>query len=191
MGGTTRTASLVLRGRGFQVQNPQDNVLYLNSVRQPFTVGDCSAPAGEGALPRALVGQVVSDEEIDLCRVPVPDSGEFHVQVAVGDQISKPQIFRVYPYGRSALRSWLRSGADSGAAACCCCRGSRRATRFRGKNINCGCCFSIRRPTPTACRNCNSICGPTRPCSVTPISSSAVCSSSTAFGRISRRIYPA
>lgn len=103
MGGTTRTANLVLRGRGFQVQNPQDNVLYLNSVRQPFTVVDCSAPAGEGALPRGLVGQVVSDQEIDLCRVPVPDSGEFHVQVAVGDQISKPQIFRVYPFGKISV----------------------------------------------------------------------------------------
>jgi hypothetical protein len=103
IGGKSRTANLVLRGRGFQVQNPQDNILYLNAVRQPFTVGDCSAPADEGALPRTLVAQVVSDQEIDLCRVPVPDSGEFHVQVAVGDEISKPQIFRVYAYGKISV----------------------------------------------------------------------------------------
>ncbi len=103
LGGKSRTANLVLRGRGFQVQHPQDNVLYLNSVRQPFTAGDCSAPAGEGAPPRTIVAQVVDDEEIDLCRVPVPDSGEFHVQVAVGDQISKPQIFRVYAYGKVSV----------------------------------------------------------------------------------------
>jgi len=98
----SRTATLVLRGRGFQIQNPQDNVLYINSVRQPFTVGDCPA-AAEGAAPRTIVAQVVDDQEIDLCRVPVPDSGEFHVQVAVGDQISKPQIFRVYPYGKLSV----------------------------------------------------------------------------------------
>jgi hypothetical protein len=103
LGGKSRTANLVLRGRGFQVQNPQDNVLYLNSVRQPFTVGDCSAVADEGALPRTIVAQVVSDQEIDLCRVPVPDSGEFHVQVAVGDEISKPQTFRVYAYGKTSV----------------------------------------------------------------------------------------
>jgi len=103
VGGKSRTANLVLRGRGFQVQNPQDNVLYLNSVRQPFTVGDCSAPADEGALPRTIAAQVVSDQEIDLCRVPVPDSGEFHVQVAVGDEISKPQTFRVYAYGKTSV----------------------------------------------------------------------------------------
>ena len=102
LGGKSRTANLVLRGRGFQVQNPQDNVLYLNSVRQPFTWGDCSATAEDAAPPRTLA-QAVSDQEIDLCRVPVPGSGEFHVQVAVGDQISKPQIFRVYPYGKLSV----------------------------------------------------------------------------------------
>ena len=99
----SRTATLVLRGRGFQLQNPQDNVLYINAVRQPFTVGECSAAADEGAPPRTIVAQVVDDQEIDLCRVPIPDSGEFHVQVAVGDQISKPQIFRVYPYGKISV----------------------------------------------------------------------------------------
>jgi len=100
--GKSRAASLVLRGRGFQTQNPQDNVLYINSVRQPFTVGECPAAADEAA-PRALVAQVVNDQEIDLCRVPVPDSGEFHVQVAVGDAISEPQVFRVYAYGKTSV----------------------------------------------------------------------------------------
>jgi hypothetical protein len=101
--GKSRTANLVLRGRGFQVQNPQDNVLYVNSVRRPFSVGDCSSPADAAASPATIIGHVVDDQEIDLCRVPVPDSGEFHIQVAVGDQASKPQIFRVYPYGKISV----------------------------------------------------------------------------------------
>jgi hypothetical protein len=101
--GKSRAANLVLRGRGFQIQNPQDNVLYINSVRQAFTVGDCSAAAADAAMPRLLVAQVVNDQEIDLCRVPVPDSGEFRVQVAVGDEISEPQIFRVYAYGKTGV----------------------------------------------------------------------------------------
>jgi len=99
----SRAANLVLRGRGFQVQNPQDNILYINSVRQSFTVGDCPASGDEGAVPHAIVAQVVNDQEIDLCRVIVPDSGEFRVQVAVGDQISEPQIFRVYAYGKISV----------------------------------------------------------------------------------------
>jgi hypothetical protein len=101
--GKYRAANLVLRGRGFQPQNPQDNVLYINSVRQAFTVGDCSVAADDIAMPRAIVAQVVDDQEIDLCRVPVPDSGEFRVQVAVGDEISEPQIFRVYAYGKASV----------------------------------------------------------------------------------------
>jgi hypothetical protein len=101
--GNPRTVNLVLRGRGFQVQNPQDNVLYLNSVRQSVAAGDCSAAADEGAPPRTLVAQLVNDQEIDLCRVPVPDGGELRVQVAVGDQTSEPQIFRVYAFGKTSV----------------------------------------------------------------------------------------
>jgi hypothetical protein len=101
--GKSRTANLVLRGRGFQTQNPEDNVLYINSVRQPITAGDCPASSDEVATSQAVIARVVNDQEIDLCRVPIPDSGEFRVQVAVGDEISEPQIFRVYPYGKTSV----------------------------------------------------------------------------------------
>jgi hypothetical protein len=102
--GKSRTATLILRGHGFQVQNPEDNVLIINSVRRPFAPGDCAAPTDAGtAFPGVIIARVVSDQEIDLCRVPIPDSGEMRVQVAVGDAISEPQIFRVYAYGKAGV----------------------------------------------------------------------------------------
>jgi hypothetical protein len=101
--GKSRTADLVLRGRGFQIQNPEDNVLYINSVRRSFTAGDCPTPADDAAMSLGTMARVVNDQEIDLCRVPIPASGEMRVQVAVGDEISEPQIFRVYPYGKASV----------------------------------------------------------------------------------------
>jgi hypothetical protein len=105
----SRVANLVLRGHGFQTVTT-DNVLFINSVPQSFIQGDCAtAGSQDKPAPRQIVAQVISDQEIDLCLVPVPEKGEFRVQIALGDRMSEPQIFRVFKYGKTSVA--LMSGA--------------------------------------------------------------------------------
>jgi hypothetical protein len=100
----TRVARLVLRGQGFQPNNT-DNVIYLNAVAQTLVAGNCAAIGTKDhpATPGKIIAQVVSDQEIDLCLVPVPASGRFLVEVHVGDQKTDPQAFGVYKYGRTSV----------------------------------------------------------------------------------------
>jgi len=107
----TRVTTLILRGHGFQTQL-SDIVVYINSVPQQLTEGNCAAVAVNGEpVARQVLAQVVSSEELDVCRVPVPANGILRVQVAVADQPSDQQIFRVYPYGKT------RVGIESGVIA--------------------------------------------------------------------------
>jgi hypothetical protein len=111
----SRVAKLVLRGRGFQAL-PTDNVIFINSVPQSVIPGDCTtAGAADKAVSRQIVAQVVNGQEIDLCMVPVPENGELRVQVALGDQMSEPQIFRVFKYGKTSVA--LMSGVIAMALA--------------------------------------------------------------------------
>lgn len=99
----SRTTRLILRGHGFQ-STLADNVVYINSVEQQLTAGDCAAAkADDKPVARQVLAQVVSTEEIDLCRVPVPASGILRVQVSVADKPSGQQIFQVYPYGKTRV----------------------------------------------------------------------------------------
>jgi hypothetical protein len=99
----TRVASLVLRGHGFQ-PNAADNVILINSVPQHMEPGDCAVGgADEKAVSGQITAQVISDQEIDLCLVPVPENGQFRVQVAVGDRLSEQQTFRVYRFGKTGV----------------------------------------------------------------------------------------
>jgi hypothetical protein len=50
-------------------------------------------------VPRAIVAEFLGTDELHLCRVPVPESGDLLVQVRVGDRISPPQMFLVYSRG--------------------------------------------------------------------------------------------
>jgi len=107
----TRVTSLILRGHGFQT-TLSDNVVYINSVPQQLTSGNCAAVNADGGpVARQVLAQVVNSEELDVCRVPVPANGILRVQVAVADQFSDQQIFRVYPYGKT------RVGIESGVIA--------------------------------------------------------------------------
>jgi hypothetical protein len=107
----TRVTTLILRGHGFQT-TLSDNVVYINSVPQQLTEGDCAAVNTDGGpVARQVLAKVVSSEELDLCLVPVPANGILRVQVAVADQPSDQQIFRVYPYGKT------RVGIESGVIA--------------------------------------------------------------------------
>jgi hypothetical protein len=82
--GKSRAANLVLRGRGFQTQNPQDNVLYINSVRQPFTVGDCSTRICRSACCRArMAGKLPTSLHEKPAHRPSPACG------------SSPSILRI------------------------------------------------------------------------------------------------
>ncbi len=111
----SRVTKLVLRGHGFQAV-PKDNVIFINSVPQNVIPGDCTtAGAADKPVSRQIVAQVVSDQEIDLCMVPVPENGELRVQVALGDQMSEPQIFRVFKYGKTSVA--LMSGVIALALA--------------------------------------------------------------------------
>jgi hypothetical protein len=107
----TRVTTLILRGHGFQPKL-SDNVVYVNSVPQQLAAGNCAAISGDDEpAARQVLAQVVSSEELDVCRVPVPANGILRVQVAVADQLSDQQVFRVYPYGKT------RVGIESGLIA--------------------------------------------------------------------------
>lgn len=107
----TRVTTLILRGHGFQ-PTLSDNVVYINSVPQQLSPGDCATLRADGKpVVRQMFAKVVGHEEMDICPVPVPDSGILRIQVGVADQLSDQQIFRVYPYGKA------RVGIESGLIA--------------------------------------------------------------------------
>ncbi|MGA2188452.1 MAG: hypothetical protein ABSH33_07980 [Steroidobacteraceae bacterium] len=99
-----RIASLVLRGQGFQPA-ATDNVIYVNAVPLSVVAGDCATIGSRDhpATPGKVVEQVISDQEIDLCMVPIPATGRFLVRVAVGEQKSDSQSFRVYDLGKTSV----------------------------------------------------------------------------------------
>jgi hypothetical protein len=100
----TRVTDLVLRGHGFQ-SVLTDNVILINSVPQNLVPGNCAAADSvDPSIAGQITAQLVSDQEIDLCSVPVPENGQFRVEVRVGDlPASEQQAFVVFRYGKTSV----------------------------------------------------------------------------------------
>jgi len=104
-----KTIDLTLRGTGFIVKPPQENAIWINDVRtsiswdgcQNRTVGTQSAPQ-----PLAIHGEVVSAEEMKLCGIEVPASGELKLNAGFGDTKSESRNFTVFSMTTSTV-TWL------------------------------------------------------------------------------------
>jgi hypothetical protein len=97
------TVALTLRGSGFVKDNPDDNTIWINGIRQNMKWGDYAAVCSDGAqqesgaVPSGPSGAVVSAEEIDLCHVTVPATRGLDVKAAYGDiEPAAGQKFTVY-----------------------------------------------------------------------------------------------
>lgn len=99
-----RTARLKLMGSSFVLERPQDNEILANGEHVHVTWDTCSQLPGPGAKNRPIEnevhGRVVSSDEIELCRVPVPDDGDMLFAVRQGDLLSEPRAFKVFRYSK-------------------------------------------------------------------------------------------
>lgn len=102
-GAPSRVISLLLHGSGFQSQHPEDNTIWINHIHTPVQWDSCSTaqPLGNKNAPieAGIHGEVLSPEQIKLCRVPVPDDGQMLISVGYGDTSSETRPFRVFSLG--------------------------------------------------------------------------------------------
>lgn len=100
----TIVASLVLHGSGFQVQHPQDNTIWIDHIHTQVTWDSCSTDLALGTknapIEPGIHGEVVSAEQMKLCRLPVPPNGQILLAVGYGDVISETLPFRVFVMGK-------------------------------------------------------------------------------------------
>ena len=109
-----KVARVTLHGSGFQVGNPRDNTIWIDGVRQEGVVWDsCSDTTALGARnaprPLSIHGEVISSEQIQLCSVPVPRSGQVLLAVSYGDNPSESAMLRVFGMGRGIVAAWSLS----------------------------------------------------------------------------------
>jgi hypothetical protein len=103
-----KTANVVLIGSGFQLAKPEDNMLWIDGIRQAGVTWDtkpCSADSDLGSNNKPLAqfamhGQVISSEQIRLCNLRVASNGSMQLMVGYGDTPSDPEVFRAFNMGR-------------------------------------------------------------------------------------------
>lgn len=99
-----RTARMKLQGSGFLQDRPEDNEIIVNGAHVRVRWDSCSQLPGGGAknnpVENEVHGQVVSSDQIEVCRVPVPDDGEMMLVVRQGDLLSEPRSFKVFRYSQ-------------------------------------------------------------------------------------------
>jgi hypothetical protein len=114
-----QTAMLKLRGSGFVMHPPEDNVILVNGDPLAHVIWDgCDTDHGAGDKNSPLTastvhGKVASPESIELCGVPVPSSRELRISVKEGDVQTAIQSFHIYRW--SALK--VAAGAAAIAAS--------------------------------------------------------------------------
>ena len=112
-----RTARLKLVGSGYLQDRPEDNEILANGVHLHVAWDTCSQLPGPGTkdhpIENQVHGRVLSADEIELCRVPVPAGGDILFTVRQGDLLSEPRAFKVFRYSRVlvAVASAIAAGA--------------------------------------------------------------------------------
>lgn len=92
---------LSLHGSGFLTERPDDNRILLGNDLTPVVWDGCPAPATSS--PGVVHGQVLNSGRIDLCNVPVPESGQLLVAVRQGSRTSEVRDFTVYAWSTRAV----------------------------------------------------------------------------------------
>jgi len=96
----TPTVALDLRGSGFQVDRPEENVVWIDGTRTAISWGVCStqwldsSPSAPTEL--RIRGEVLNTEHVRLCSVPVPSNGQLRIAIGFGDTPSETRLFRVF-----------------------------------------------------------------------------------------------
>jgi hypothetical protein len=104
-----KTVALKLRGSGFLTDVPSDNRITVNDVRQDVTwVAACpTPPPSDAPLDKLTVyGVVVNSEQIELCRVQLPDGWHRIVTVQVSQEgvpATVVRYFRLYWWNRGLV----------------------------------------------------------------------------------------
>jgi hypothetical protein len=110
-----KTIRVSLRGTGFIVKPPQENTIWINGVRQQVEWDGCRNRdvLGSPSAPRSLSvhGEVVSTEQIDLCGIQVPSTGELSVAAGFGDKQSETRNFTAFSRTTSDVATWAAIAA--------------------------------------------------------------------------------
>lgn len=95
---------LTLYGSGFLTERPDDNRILLGNDLTPVVWDGCAVSPGSGASsnasPGVVHGEVLNSGRIDLCNIPIPESGRLLVAVRQGSKTSETQGLSVFGWSR-------------------------------------------------------------------------------------------